>query len=572
LGGVVRKITFVALGQEQLAVSLLSSVLKREGHATSLVYDPLLFQDRMYLEMPRLGQFFDRFDSVVDEIVEHDPDLLAFTVITPVYQRCLAIAAAVKERIDVPVIFGGVHPSAVPEICLENPCIDYVCIGEGEEALVRLCDELPESGDRPREPIANLAWLDASGRYVRGPSSPFLQDLDSLPYWDKDLWTDHIRISDNWLTMSSRGCPYRCTFCFNNFFAKIPGKGNSRGYLRQRSIDHMMGELVEAKARFDIKRVEFDDDIFTTKKQWIRDFLVEYRREIDVPFVCLVHPRYIDTEMARWLRDAGCESVQMGVQSVDEEYKRGELLRMENDSHLKSSLASLREAKLPTRLDHMLGLPNEPKTAQDQAREIYAEYPPQSINTYWLTHLPGIAITRQAVERGQLSEDDFAAINRGEGGQFHTRAFIPLADQGFYRRYEMLYQLLPLLPRPLRTRIRAHHLPVLPEAVTNVIGLVLEAANAVVHRDSDAPIYVRYYAHQMRRQLPALARDVLRRRRPLRGPAPLQNMPRHPPIVVETACEATPPAVTAGPGAGAVEAAGALSVPVAVGLRRGTAS
>jgi len=558
------KVTFVALGQEQLAVSLLSAVLRREGHETSLVYNPALFDDRYYLDMPRLARFFDRFDHVVDEIVAEKPDLLAFSVLTPTYQWFLAVARAVKARHDVPVIFGGVHPSAVPEICLENECVDYVCIGEGENALVRLCEVLPPSGERPAEPIPNLAWMDR-GEIVRGPSAPFLQDLDSLPYWDKALWKDHVRIADNWVTMSSRGCPYRCTFCFNNFFAKIPGKGNSRGYLRQRSIEHMMGELVEAKTTFAIRRVEFDDDIFTTKKQWIHDFLIEYRREIDVPFICLVHPRYIDQDMARWLKDAGCLSVQMGVQSADEEYKRNTLLRLEKDSHMRDALASLKNAGLDAKLDHMLGLPGEPLGAQELALELYKEFPPRRISTFWLTHLPGAELTKQAVENGDLSQEDYASINRGESGRFHTRSFIHASDQEVYRRYELLYRLIPLLPERLRRRVGVRHVPNLPAGLADMLGMAMEGTNSVIKRDTEAPIYLRYYRHQIRRQLPEILRDIVCRRRPVLGPEPQKDTVRPDPI--PSTATPTPAAALTFAGIGSRQDGSAPGEPVPVELR-----
>jgi radical SAM superfamily enzyme YgiQ (UPF0313 family) len=282
-----------------------------------------------------LGPALDRTEIMIEELCALEPDLVAFSVLTPTYRWCLEVARAAKARLGVPVIFGGVHPSAVPEVCLENDCVDYVCVGEGEDAIVRLLDAIGGNTARPSHPIPNLCWKDASGAIVRGPAAPFLQDLDSLPHPDKELWAEDIRIADNWLTMTARGCPYRCTFCFNNFFAKLPGRGGGK-YVRKRSIDHCMEELSDAKVRWKIRRVDFEDDVFTVDKEWVRAFLAEYKREIDVPFQCLVHPRYIDREMARWLRDAGCQHVQMGVQSADEEYKRKQLLRMEKDAHLAS--------------------------------------------------------------------------------------------------------------------------------------------------------------------------------------------------------------------------------------------
>lgn len=519
-------VTFVALAQEQLAISLLSAVLRREGHHTSLAFHPALFDDRYFLDVPPLARLFDRSAHVVDEIVEQRPDLVAFSVLTPVYQWSLQIARSVKARIDVPVIFGGVHPSAVPDVCLENDCVDYVCVGEGELALTRLCELLEGHGAawRPSQPIGNLWWRD--GRHiVAGPADGFIQDLDSLPYFDKELWRDDIRIADNWLTMTSRGCPYRCTFCFNNFFANLPGRGGGK-YLRRRSVGHAIGELVEAKERFGIRRVDFEDDIFTTSKEWLRDFLREYRREVDLPFQCLVHPRYIDRDMARWLRDSGCQHVQMGVQSADEEYKRHQLLRMEKDAHLTHALAAMHDVGLDTKLDHILGLPGEPMSAQEAARELYATFPPRRVQTFWLTHLPGIELTRHAVETGTLSQEEYDRINRGETGRFHTRSSADAADAVLYGRYETLFRLLPVVPDPVRSRLRVRHVPALPTTVNQAVGALLELVNVVVHRDAEAMNYVRHYARQLRRQLPELTRDLLAGRTgrlPVDCAAPVQH-------------------------------------------------
>lgn len=504
------KVTFVSVGQEQLAVSLLSAVLRREGHDTHLAFHPALFNYDGFVDIPFLARLLDRTEHVIDEIVASEPDLVAFSVLTASYPWSLRVADAVRRRCGASVIFGGVHPSAVPEVCLENDAVDYVCVGEGEEAIVRLCENLPEQGRRPTEPIANLWWRDG-GRTVAGPAAPFLADLDSLPYFDKSIWRDHVRIADTWMTMSSRGCPYRCTFCFNNFFAKLPGKGGGK-YLRQRSIDHMLGELVQAKAEWGIRRVDFEDDIFTVDKRWIHDFLIEYRREIDLPFQCLIHPRYIDHDMARWLADAGCQHVQMGVQSVDEEYKRQQLLRMEKDSHLRNALDALRSADLDLKLDHMLGLPGEPIGAQELAREIYSEFLPRRIQTFWLVHLPGVGLTKAAVERGDLSVEDYDRLNRGEVRHYHVPDDAGSSQSDLYRRYELLFRLLTVVPAPVARRLRVRHIPSLPPMIGHGLGMSVEVVNAAINRDDETKNYLRFYAHQIRRQLPGALRDRWRRR------------------------------------------------------------
>ena len=511
------RIVFVALGQEQLAISLLSAVLRRAGHETALAYNPALFHDRYYFDIPCLGETLDRTQQVIEEVVALKPDLLAFSVLTPTYTFCLDVARQVKARTGVPVIFGGVHPSAVPEVCLENEAVDFVCVGEGEMAIVTLCEELAKGSLRPAHPIPNLWWHGPKGSIVRGPSAGFVQDLDALPFWDKELWEDDIALGDNYLTMTSRGCPYRCTFCFNNFFAKLPGRDGGK-YVRQRSVEHCMEELVQNKARYGIRRVDFTDDIFTLDKAWIRAFLTRYKAEIDVPFQCLVHPRFIDKEIARWLKDAGCEHVQMGVQSVDEDFKRKHLLRVEKDAHLHSALEAIAQAGLGMKLDHILGFPGEPVSAQEAARELYAWFGPNRVNTFWLTYLPGTDMTRQALEAGQITAAELDAIHRGETRLFrHIEGWVAGSRLDFFQRYDVLFRMLPLLPRALRTRLLVDHIPSMCPRAANAVGFAFDLTNALMRRDGETLMFARHYARQLARQLPELARGA-------RAPARLRKV------------------------------------------------
>ncbi|HEY0302984.1 MAG TPA: radical SAM protein, partial [Rhizomicrobium sp.] len=414
----------------------------------------------------------------------------------------------VKARLDVPVIFGGVHPSAVPEVCLENDCVDYVCVGEGEAAIVRLCDALGADADaRPSAPIANLWWRDGA-RTVRGPNAPFMQELDSLPFWDKELWEDDVPIGTAYLTMTSRGCPYRCSFCFNNFFAKLPGSKGGK-YVRQRSVEHSIAELVQAKRRYAIEFVDFEDDIFTLDKTWLRAFLDEYKSEIGVPFACLVHPRFMDADMARWLRDAGCSRIQMGVQSVDEEYKRKMLLRVEKDSALRRSLDAMASVGLSMKLDHILGLPGEPITAQAEAWDLYRLYRPSRVNTYWLSYLPGTDITREALDAGRISATDVEQINRGTTRLFHyVDSWMRDDTLEVYQKYDLLFRVLPMLPRRLAARLDADSVPSLPASVGNLIGFAADVFGAALARDRETLVYARLSAYHLRRLRPKMFRNA----------------------------------------------------------------
>ncbi|MFO0547334.1 MAG: radical SAM protein [Polyangiaceae bacterium] len=523
------RVVFVALGQEQLGISMLSAVVRRAGHETALAFNPALFHDRYYFDVPVLRDVFDRTERVIEEAVLLEPDLLAFSVLTPTYQYCLEVAARVKARTGCAVLFGGVHPSAVPEVCLENDAVDYVCVGEGEHAIVELLEALGR-GDvhRPSSPIPNLAWKDEKGRIVRGENAAFIQDLDALPFWDKELWEDELDVGAHYLTMSSRGCPYRCTFCFNNFFAKLPGKGGGK-YVRQRSVENQLEELRRMHARYDLRYIEFADDIFTVDKEWVREFTRAYARELAVPFQCLVHPRFIDRDVARWLRDAGCQHVQMGVQSADEEYKRKTLLRIEKDNHLRDALAALADAGLPAKLDHILGLPGEPRSAQEEARKLYAEFPARRIQTFWLTYVPAIDLTRQAVADGVVSQAELHDIERGKTRVFRHPHLDARGreDADFYQRYDLLFRLFPLLPKTARDRLRAEHLPAMGERTASAAAFALDLINAARQVDRETLQFAKHYGRTALKQLPELLRPTTRPTRaprvrpPISGATPL---------------------------------------------------
>lgn len=294
------KVTLAALGTEQLGISMLSAIAKRNGHEVGLAFSASLFHDRFNLEMPWLSPYFDDTNEVIKAIEQQQPDVLAFSPLTSTYQWALGIAARGKElNPDIKTVFGGVHASAVPHLLLNRPVIDYVVVGEGDVAFPKIIQSVQNADDTT--PIVNTKFKSKEGgRIISGIQSGFIQDLNSLPFADKPLWEDHVRLDDLYLTMASRGCPYRCSFCFNNFFAKLPEEKSGK-YVRLRSPEHMIAELKTAQRRYKLEVIDFQDDVFTTSKKWLQDFLFLYKKEINKPFQILTHPRYMDEDIAKQL-------------------------------------------------------------------------------------------------------------------------------------------------------------------------------------------------------------------------------------------------------------------------------
>ena len=284
------RVVFVWTGaSESIGIEYLSSVLKKVGHQTSLVFDHNLFDDKRYLSIKWLAKLFNKRKKVVEDILRAKPELVMFSVFTYSYNWACSIAKELKRHSDVPVIFGGIHVSSVPDVVIKNDFVDMICIGEAEEAVVELAEALSEQ--KTYYHIKNL-WFKDNGQIIKNDLRSLANDLDSRPFPDKKLFLTEFPIFNEYTIMTGRGCPYSCSFCFNSFYKEIyNGKGK---YYRRRSVENVILELIDAKKKYKIKKVHFFDDIFTIDRPWLLKFLMQYKKKIKLPFQCLAHFDTVD--------------------------------------------------------------------------------------------------------------------------------------------------------------------------------------------------------------------------------------------------------------------------------------
>ncbi len=498
------RVTFLGIGCEQLSVSLLAALARRDGHDVGLAFSAALFDDRYFLRVPALARRLDDGAQVLAAIRAQRPDVLACSALTNSYRWMIDVARAAKRVLpELRVVFGGVHASAVPDRVLAEDCVDFVCVGEGDVAFPQLLAAL-ERGEEPSA-IPNLRYRGADGRMLSGRQLPFFSDLDSLPHFDKTLWDDHLDVADVYLTMASRGCPYRCTFCFNNFFVELPEEPRGK-YVRQRGADHVLDELVRARRRYGrLRLVNFQDDVFTVDKEWLAPFLARYRSEVAAPFRCMSHPRYLDAEVARWLADSGCVGVQVGVQSVDDEFKRSTLKRYERTGQVEHAIRNLEAQGVPVQVDHILGLPDEPADSQERALDFYAAHTPTRISVYWATYFPGTEMLTRALAAGTVSPEQAEAIAGGELVGYHDTAQERADDGGGSHErsglaaYALAFRLLPLVPRWLRPRLRGLAIERWPASLVALVSWLALGAGTLRRAGVEERAYLRHYARSLRR-------------------------------------------------------------------------
>ncbi len=159
------KVAFVCVNEEHLGVEYLSAYLKSHGHETCLLFDPLPLRANV-LNIPLAARACDYTEYLVDKCRQEAPDLLAFSVMTDNYAWALKLAARLKREFNLPVVFGGIHPTSVPEYVIRQQQVDFVIIGEGEESLLELVEGL-EAG-RIDTSMPNL-WTMRNGQPVGNP-------------------------------------------------------------------------------------------------------------------------------------------------------------------------------------------------------------------------------------------------------------------------------------------------------------------------------------------------------------------------------------------------------------------
>ncbi len=494
------KVVLAAMGAENVSLEAISAALKGRGHAVQLAFDRALFNDAQYFPVPWLARLLDVKDRVVRQIVDAKPDLLGISVFADNYQWALDLCRRVKRELDVVVVFGGIHPTTVPETVIREDCVDVVCVGEGDEAIVELAEAL-ERGRIDRS-IRNL-WFKAEGGIVRNPPRPNAS-LDDLPMIDKALFEDHIPYRHYYLTVTNRGCVRRCSFCSENFKERWESEHELGAFMRDTSVDKVMAEFRTMRDRYGLRYIDIKNNVLSGSRRWTLDFLERYRKEIGLPFRIMGYPRLLTRDVTRALRDAGCHHVQMGIESFNEKIRKEVLLRPETNDQVRDAIQNMEEAGLGYSTDLILGLPGEMEEDLEGAiRLLSGRKGLRRASIFWLEYLPGVYITELAERRGLIGPREVENIVQGKQQNYLAHGSVEDAEKvKRLKNYHLLFRLLPITPAPvidviLRRRLQRffRFLPQTPILVA--VDLLVSFAK----RDYYALWAIRTYLFELRRRM-----------------------------------------------------------------------
>jgi radical SAM superfamily enzyme YgiQ (UPF0313 family) len=348
-------------------------------------------------------------------LLAQKPKVLGISFRSFALEMVIKITKRARDSIDPVIVWGGTHPTVMPDECLEYA--DIVCIGEGEEAFLELLQAIEEN--KSYRDIENFYFSEDS-KTQKNPLRPLIQDLDGLAFpvmGDDQKFT----IDDNKLIerdphlsggshiiyhiMGARGCPFQCDFCTNSALRDIyRGLGK---FIRKRSPESVIQELEAASKNLNVLSVAFLDEIFGMDKAWTREFVGFYNERIAKPLIVDLYPSSVDDEVGDLLVDTGVALCHMGVQSGSERSRKNNYNRNTPDESIQKAARILHERKTITFFDFIMDNPYEDEEDLRSTLNTLLSLPrPFNAKLLSLCYFPKTKITMRALADGLITEKD----------------------------------------------------------------------------------------------------------------------------------------------------------------------
>ena len=384
------KYKFLGVVAPSLGIGYMAAVLEKNGYDVDVL-------DASALELT--------YDEIGEEILKRNPDIVSISALTPTIGVALDSADKIKQvKPDTVVVLGGYHPTFEYKSVLEEPSVDVVVRGEGEYTLLELVQTIESGGDLSS--VAGLAFIDENDDEITLTADrPIIKDLDELPFPAFHLFPMDkykiLNITTNVATIiTTRGCPMQCSFCSS---AALHGN-----HLRRRSYENVCDEIELRLKEQNIDTIAFMDDTFTLNKKFVRNFCEEIkRRNLKFWWGCTSRVDTLDEELLQIMKDAGCITIFIGVESADQQM----LEKMNKNitiSKTESAFRLARKVGIRTIASCVIGMPEDTKKTIKQTIDFVKKLNPNYALYSLATPYPGTRFYNETFKKNLIKINDWS--------------------------------------------------------------------------------------------------------------------------------------------------------------------
>jgi len=412
------------------AIAILSKYLKMDGFEKIELFDATHYtegKESSDLQKVARGQLrafsyedrnvifkvTDMFQDFEEKVEEFKPDIIAASIVEDTYPICVKFLKRIASK-NIPTIVGGVFVNSAPHIVLQEPAIDYLCMGEGEETLVEVCNALEEG--KPVSRIPNL-WIKKNDEVIeRNPKRQALS-LDNFPIQDFSVFEPQALfrpMSGEIYKMApletQRGCPFQCTFC------NSPGKqfdyksDNAGSFYRKRTMENVRNELEHLVAEFGIEYIFFITDTFLAMSKKEFDEFIEMYSDFKLPFFMNTRPETIDEYRAQKLKEVGCDRVNVGIEHGNEKYRREAIKRNLSNDVVIRAFHQIQDVGIPVVANNIIGYPDETRDLIFDTIELNRSLNCDDTNAFIFAPYHGTPLRELCVKKNYLAPDTLAEI------------------------------------------------------------------------------------------------------------------------------------------------------------------
>jgi len=438
-------------------VSRLANIMPPLGLASMAAY---LEQRGMTVEIIDCYAHPDSDRLIASRLQAEQPAFIGFSCTTSSFLDGIRIAEMARQVLPgIQTVFGGAHVSALKEkLFADYPAMDYAVIGEGEETLYNL---MRNGGEAPGE-VKGIIYRDGKdgpARFTGYPEKAL--ELDSLPFpayeklagYPKSYMLpifNYPRVP-NASCISSRGCPYACSYCDRSVF---------RRSFRFNSAEYLYAHLKHLREKFGVRHINFYDDQFTFNKKRVEDLTeLILEKPLGMTFNCAVRAEHIDEALVKRMKQAGCWMMSLGIESGDEQLLAQHRQNVDLD-HLAQKIRMIKDAGIRTKGLLMMGLPGETEESIRRSMDYVFSLPIDDFNLAKFTPFPGSPIYETIHELGEFEEDwekmdcmNFQFVTKGM-----TKPRLEVLFQEFYashfKRPKVLWGYLTMLWRSPNSWLR----------------------------------------------------------------------------------------------------------------------